>query len=140
MPFVNKSEFVDRVAARVAVERAGVEEVIDATLLAVQAALVEGDEVVLPGFGRFAVTVRAERAGRNPRTGDAMVIPASQYPRFTPGTTFRAAVRAADQRNSQGATVQAVATVAPTSQKTQEAGEMSKKKKKDKKGKKGKKK
>ena len=48
-------------------------------------ALAQGDRVELRGFGSFQVTYRAARAGRNPRTGAVVAVPAKRVPVFKVG-------------------------------------------------------
>ena len=48
-----------------------------------------------PGFGSFSTGARAERAGRNPSTGETITIPAAKTVRFTAGKAFKDAVNAA---------------------------------------------
>jgi DNA-binding protein HU-beta len=43
-----------------------------------------GGEVTLPGIGKLAVKQRAARTGRNPRTGEAVQIPAKRVLKYTP--------------------------------------------------------
>ena len=45
-----------------------------------------------PGFGTFVVKSRAARTGRNPRTGEAIAIPASRVPSFKAGKALKDAV------------------------------------------------
>ena len=52
-------------------------------------AVARGEEVSLPGFGKFSSKAREARAGRNPRTGQAMQIAASTKPVFTPAKAFK---------------------------------------------------
>lgn len=54
---------------------------------------VKGDSVRLAGFGTFEVCTRAERTGRNPRTGEAMKFPASKVPKFKAGKTLKDAAK-----------------------------------------------
>lgn len=61
---------------------------IDAVIEAVAA----GDKVQVVGFGTFELRERAERMGRNPRTGEEMVIAASKQPVFKAGKAFKDAV------------------------------------------------
>ena len=136
---MNKAEFVDAVASRIEVPRAAVQDVIDAALGTIQETLADGQEVLLPGFGKFAVTDRAERVGRNPRTGAAMVIRATQYPRFTAGAGLRTAVRGPEEAPATTA-VSSGADVASMDTSTKEIADMSKSKKGKKDDKKGKKK
>lgn len=138
---MNKTEFVDAVASRIGVPRAAAQDVIDAALQTIQDTLAEGRDVLLPGFGKFAVTDRAERVGRNPRTGDVMVIRATQYPRFTAGATLRGAVRGTEAAAVTPTAPQPVTPVASTTTAKEPIDvSKSKKGKKDNKKKKGKKK
>ncbi len=91
---MNKSELVEAVAAETELTRIQSAEAVDAVLGAIQEALKEGDTVGLVGFGTFAVTERAARTGRNPRTGDEIEIPAARLPKFKPGKGLKDAVAA----------------------------------------------
>ncbi len=135
---MNRSEFVDAVSSRVDVPKATSQMVIDAALATIQDALADGHEVILPGFGKFAVTNRAERTGRNPRTGAPMVIRASQYPRFTAGATLRRAIQADAAPATKAAPVHAKpsAPTATTAVKDADEVSTSKESKKDRKSKK----
>ncbi|MGO9903093.1 MAG: HU family DNA-binding protein [Solirubrobacteraceae bacterium] len=57
--------------------------------------LADGDEVNVPGFGKFTVTDRAARQGRNPQTGETIQIAASQTPKFSPAGALKTALKAA---------------------------------------------
>lgn len=57
-----------------------------------QKTLKKGDEVAITGFGKFSVTQRAARTGRNPATGEPIKVKASKSPKFAPGQTFKQAV------------------------------------------------
>jgi DNA-binding protein HU-beta len=52
---------------------------------AVAATLAEGKRVEILGFGTFSVAERSERTGRNPKTGEALVIKAKKVAKFKPG-------------------------------------------------------
>lgn len=66
---------------------------VDATIKAIQDAVVAGEKVQLVGFGTFETTERAARTGRNPQTGETLAIPASKSPKFKAGKTFKDAVK-----------------------------------------------
>ncbi len=51
--------------------------------------LEEGEEVTLSGFGKFRVIEKAQRMGRNPKTGDKAVIPARRVVAFKPSMILR---------------------------------------------------
>jgi len=64
----------------------------DAVFDAITQALRSGDDVRLVGFGTFAVSKRAAREGRNPRTGEKIQIAASNQPKFTAGKGLKDAL------------------------------------------------
>jgi len=90
---MNRSELIDRVAADAQLPRSVAARAIDATLAAIEAALREGEEVALAGFGRFHVGTYTGRAGVNPRTGERIEVATTPVPRFAAGSRLRAAVR-----------------------------------------------
>ena len=53
----------------------------------------QGEKVQLVGFGSFEVKERAERIGRNPKTKEAIVIPAGRAPVFKAGTALKDAIK-----------------------------------------------
>lgn len=56
--------------------------------------LAEGGRVELRGFGAFSTRAREPRKGRNPRTGEAVDVPAKRVPYFKPGKEMRARLNA----------------------------------------------
>ena len=64
----------------------------DATTNAVTNALKNGDTVTLVGFGTFYVGERAERQGRNPKTGEPLTIAAAKTPKFRAGKALKDAL------------------------------------------------
>src|SRR3954469_21618292 len=65
-------------AAEQGLDRAQTRKVIEAALKVVVTAAKDGAEVSLPGFGKFKVQDRPERAGRNPATGEPITVAASR--------------------------------------------------------------
>ncbi|NMF85067.1 MAG: HU family DNA-binding protein [Leptolyngbya sp. LCM1.Bin17] len=92
---MNKGELVDKVAEKASaslektVTKKEVDLVITATIDAIMEAVAEGNKVTLVGFGSFEPRERKEREGRNPKTGDTMVIPATTVPAFSAGKLFK---------------------------------------------------
>lgn len=66
---------------------------VDATITAIQDAVIKGEKVQLVGFGTFEVVERAAREGRNPHTGESLHIEASKAPKFKAGKAFKDAVK-----------------------------------------------
>ena len=88
---MNKSQLVDALADRLG-DRRTAATAVDAVLQIVVDTVRSGDSVSLAGFGVFESRARAARTGRNPRTGEAVDVPATTVPAFRPGTGFRNAV------------------------------------------------
>ncbi len=89
---MNKTELVSAVAEKVGMSKKDTDLVINAALDAIAAAMQEGDRVQLVGFGSFEVKKRAARMGRNPKTKEAIEIPASCVPTFKAGKALKDAV------------------------------------------------
>lgn len=90
---MTKSDLVDRVAAKAGVSKAGAADLLDAVLSTISEALERGESVSNSGFGTFSVKERAEREGRNSRTGEAITIAASKVASFKAGRGLREALR-----------------------------------------------
>ena len=86
---VNRTELCARIAARSSLSRAEAATAVDAVVCAVADALERGEAVNIPGFGKFSTGHRATRQGRNPRTGEAVAIPARTVPVFKAGKALR---------------------------------------------------
>lgn len=89
---MNKSELVDAIASKAEMSKKDSEKVLKAFEDVITETLVNGGDVRLVGFGTFDVLERAEHEGRNPQTGQPMVIPASKAPRFKAGKALKDAV------------------------------------------------
>ena len=89
---MNKSELIDAVAADADISKAAAGRAVDAMVDAVTGALKKGDSVTLVGFGTFLVRRREARTGRNPKTGEAIQIKASNSPAFKAGKALKDAV------------------------------------------------
>jgi len=91
---MTKAEFVEKIYTKANLtSKTQAEAALDATLETVIEALMDGDSVVFTGFGSFKVADRAARKGRNPRTGEELVIPATKVVKFTPGKMLKEAVK-----------------------------------------------
>ncbi|MEO0537864.1 MAG: HU family DNA-binding protein [Cyanobacteria bacterium P01_A01_bin.123] len=86
---MNKGELVDKVAEKASVTKKQADAVITAAIESIMEAVSEGEKVTLVGFGSFEPRERKEREGRNPKTGDTMVIPATRVPAFSAGKLFK---------------------------------------------------
>jgi DNA-binding protein HU-beta len=89
---VNKNDLISAVAGDSGLSKADSTKAVDAVFESVTNALRRGDDVRLVGFGTFSVAQRKATTGRNPRTGEAIQIPASKQPKFKAGKGLKAAV------------------------------------------------
>ncbi|WP_432727521.1 HU family DNA-binding protein [Variovorax sp. W6] len=92
---MNKTELIAAIAADTNFGKADAGRVLDSALENLSRALVRGESVQLTGFGTFTIASRAERAGRNPSTGESMTIKASKAPKFITAKALKEAVNAA---------------------------------------------
>jgi len=86
---MNKTELINAVAEKANLSKKDSEAAVNAALDAITSALRDGDKVQLVGFGSFEVKKREARVGRNPRTKEAIEIPASKVPVFKAGKALK---------------------------------------------------
>ena len=77
---MNKSQLIDQIAAGADISKAAAGRALDAFTDSVTAALKDGDQVALVGFGTFSVRERSARSGRNPQTVETIHISAAKVP------------------------------------------------------------
>lgn len=82
---MNKNDLIAVVAANSGLSKSDTTKAVESIIDSITAALKNGDEVRLVGFGTFSVSERAASEGRNPRTGLPIQIPASKQPKFRAG-------------------------------------------------------
>lgn len=90
---MTKKDLVELVAKKGNLTNKAAREAVAAFLNGIRDSLKRGEKVVITGFGTFSVRKRAERPGRNPKTGEKITIQARKAPGFTPGKTLKKAVR-----------------------------------------------
>lgn len=81
---MNKNQFVEAVALDANLSKVDARKAVDAMIRVTAQALREGERLSLTGLGTFSVVQRAERLGRNPRTGAAVKIPPRKVVKFRP--------------------------------------------------------
>jgi len=90
---INKTELARAVADETGLTNGQAKEAIEATLEQIANELGSGNEVSLPGFGKFAISERSARMGRNPQTGETIEIKASRVPRFSAASNLKQALK-----------------------------------------------
>ena len=86
---MNKKQLVKQLASKFGIKEKEAKVVVETTFDAIVNALEAGEKVQITGFGTFEVKSRSERAGRNPKTGETVTIPASKYPAFTASKSLK---------------------------------------------------
>jgi DNA-binding protein HU-beta len=92
MALISKDELVREIADRSEIGVGDARRVLEETLGAIEDHLGKGDEVRVTGSGKFSVSRRKARTGRNPQTGESMKIEAKNVPRFSAGAELKKAV------------------------------------------------
>lgn len=91
---MNKTELVSAVAEKAELSKKDTEKAIKAFTDVVAEELKKGEKIQLVGFGTFEVSERAARTGRNPQSGEEMLIPASKAPKFKAGKALKELINA----------------------------------------------
>jgi len=79
---VNKTELIDEIAKAADISKASASRALEAVIDSITSTLKQEGSVTLAGFGTFAVSARAARTGRNPRTGEEIPIQARRVVTF----------------------------------------------------------
>ena len=87
---MTRSDLVEALATRFSqLTHRDAEFAVKAILDAMGEALVKGHRIEIRGFGSFSVNRRSPRIGRNPRSGESVMIPEKRVPHFKPGKALR---------------------------------------------------
>ena len=89
---MTKGEIVKEVSRRTKRSHNETATVVEEILCSISRALSEGTEVKLRGFGTFCIVEKALSMGKNPRTGEDVVVPARLMPVFRPAPALRSIV------------------------------------------------
>ena len=91
---MNKNELITAMSEKAEMTKVDTEKALKAFIDTVTEELKNDGKVQLVGFGTFEVTERAARKGRNPKTSEEIMIPASKSPRFKAGRSLKDIVNA----------------------------------------------
>jgi DNA-binding protein HU-beta len=89
---LTKAELVEALAEEAELSKRQVGEIVELLLDEITNALRKGEKVQLIPFGSFVVRSRKKREGRNPKTGEKLMIPARKVPAFQAGKGLRDAI------------------------------------------------
>jgi integration host factor subunit beta len=100
---MTKSEMADKLAEKINVKKQQAEEIINIFTNSIIEALARGDKVEIRGFGSFRVRVRNAKEGRNPKTGEKVLVPSKKVPFFKTGKDFREIVDSGEEPSAASA-------------------------------------
>ena len=89
---INKTELVARMAIKSGLSKEATFRALEAFISTVTQALHDNEEVQIVGFGSFYVGSRNAITARNPRTGEPIQVPATNFPKFKAGKSLKEAV------------------------------------------------
>jgi DNA-binding protein HU-beta len=90
---MTKAEIVAEIANKTGIEKIAVQSVVETFMDTVKAAMINGENVYMRGFGSFIIKERAEKTGRNISKNVTIKIPAHKIPAFKPAKTFVSEVK-----------------------------------------------
>lgn len=90
---MNKADLVDELHKTLGGTRVAAEQGVESLIGAIISCLKRGDEVSIAGLGIFSVKQRKSRLARNPRTGEAITVPAMKVPKFRAAKGLKDAVK-----------------------------------------------
>lgn len=86
---MNKTELIAEIAGKSGLSKKDAEKALTAVVDTITDVIVKGDKVQLVGFGSFETKCREARMGRNPKTKEAIEIPATRVPVFKAGKALK---------------------------------------------------
>ena len=86
---MTKADIVNGIAEATGLTKTDTSLVVEGVLASISNALVSGQNIEIRGFGRFKVKQRAPRTARNPRTGEAVPLPARKVPVWEPSDELK---------------------------------------------------
>jgi nucleoid DNA-binding protein len=89
---VNRKQLIERMVEHTDSPKSETQRHLEAFTEAITGALKAGEEVQIPGFGKFYVREQKAREGKNPQTGEKMQIPARKVPAFKAGKAFKQSI------------------------------------------------
>lgn len=91
---MNKEDLINQITKSLPeIPKSKIKKALEGFILTISEALKKGEKVTLSGFGTFYLGQRKEKKGVNPRTKEAITIPAASVPKFRPGKKLREGIK-----------------------------------------------
>ena len=89
---VTKAEIVERVSEKTGLSKKETQDLVESVFSLLKSTVENGEDLKISGFGKFEVKQKNDRKGRNPQTGEAIIIEARRILSFKPSALLRTAV------------------------------------------------
>ncbi|GAM08264.1 integration host factor subunit alpha [Geobacter sp. OR-1] len=86
---MTKADIIERVAEQCGITKKDSVDMVESVFSIIKSTLESGEEIKVSGFGKFEVREKHERRGRNPQTGEAIIIEARRILSFKPSTILK---------------------------------------------------
>ena len=90
---MTKAEIINQIVKKTGIDKSDVQETVEATVIIIKNAMIEGEGVFIRGFGSFVNKKRAKKIARNISTNTAIILDAHYNPSFKPAKDFCQKVR-----------------------------------------------
>jgi integration host factor subunit alpha len=98
---MTKADLVEIVFEKVGLSKKEAQDIIEIIFDTVKNSFVEGESVKIPGFGTFNVRKKAARRGRNPQTGEELIISPRRVLTFKASNQFKASIETNSKDNKE---------------------------------------
>ena len=86
---MTKAEIIERIYERVGFSKKEATDVVESIFEVVKERLAQGEKVKISGFGNFVITEKRPRKGRNPQTGEEIMITGRRVLTFKPSQVLK---------------------------------------------------
>ncbi|MEA5113880.1 MAG: integration host factor subunit alpha [Geobacteraceae bacterium] len=91
---MTKSDMVEKIYEKIGFSKKESAELVEMVFDIIKTTLESGEKIKIAGFGNFVVKEKADRRGRNPQTGEEIVISARKILTFKPSQVLKASINA----------------------------------------------
>jgi len=89
---MTKADIVERVAEKCGISKKDSIDMVESVFNVLKSTLENGEDIKISGFGKFEVKKKHERKGRNPQTGESIIIDARRILSFKPSTILKESI------------------------------------------------
>jgi integration host factor subunit alpha len=93
---MTKADIVEKVYQKIGFSKKEASELVELVFASLKEVLTRGEKVKISGFGNFVVKGKKDRIGRNPQTGDQILISARRVLNFRPSQVLKAMLNGED--------------------------------------------